>query len=107
MSVCTTSVCCRRHTLPVPSFFFRQVREDVTRFRYGDEQHLDEALTRIFRCVYYWSLLECPGRLQCSGWWVEVGRVSGGQHLDEALTRIFRWEVLLVGRCSRFCTLLG
>lgn len=27
----------------------KQVREDVTRFRYGDEQHLDEALTRIFR----------------------------------------------------------
>lgn len=26
-----------------------QVRSDVTRFRYGDEQHLDEALTRIFR----------------------------------------------------------
>lgn len=26
----------------------KQVREDVTRFRYGDEQHLDEALTRIF-----------------------------------------------------------
>lgn len=26
-----------------------QVRSDVTRFRYGDEQHLDEALLRIFR----------------------------------------------------------
>jgi hypothetical protein len=27
----------------------KQVREDVTRYRYGDEQHLDEALDRIFR----------------------------------------------------------
>lgn len=27
----------------------KQVREDVTRYRYGDEQHLDEALKRIFR----------------------------------------------------------
>uniref|UniRef100_A0A7I4DMG6 Uncharacterized protein n=1 Tax=Physcomitrium patens TaxID=3218 RepID=A0A7I4DMG6_PHYPA len=26
-----------------------QVRSDVTRFRYGDEQHLEEALKRIFR----------------------------------------------------------
>lgn len=26
-----------------------QVRKDVARFRYGDEQHLDEALKRIFR----------------------------------------------------------
>jgi hypothetical protein len=26
----------------------RQVREDVTRFRYGDEQHLEEALQRVF-----------------------------------------------------------
>jgi len=27
----------------------KQVREDVTRYRYGDEQHLEEALERIFR----------------------------------------------------------
>lgn len=27
----------------------KQVREDVTRFRYGDEQHLEEALDKIFR----------------------------------------------------------
>ncbi|KAH7280901.1 hypothetical protein KP509_36G020000 [Ceratopteris richardii] len=27
----------------------KQVKSDVTRFRYGDEQHLDEALKRIFR----------------------------------------------------------
>jgi len=27
----------------------KQVRSDVTRFRYGDEQHLDEALQRIFQ----------------------------------------------------------
>lgn len=25
-----------------------QVREDVTRYRYGDEQHLEEALARVF-----------------------------------------------------------
>lgn len=27
----------------------KQVRDDVTRFRYGDEQHLEEALNRIFQ----------------------------------------------------------
>ncbi|EPS67694.1 hypothetical protein M569_07076, partial [Genlisea aurea] len=27
----------------------KQVRSDVTRYRYGDEQHLDEALKRIFQ----------------------------------------------------------
>ncbi|PNH00697.1 hypothetical protein TSOC_013465, partial [Tetrabaena socialis] len=27
----------------------KQIREDVTRFRYGDEQHLEEALERIFK----------------------------------------------------------
>lgn len=27
----------------------KQVREDVTRYRYGDEQHLEEALERIFK----------------------------------------------------------
>lgn len=26
----------------------KQVREDVTRYRYGDEQHLEEALARVF-----------------------------------------------------------
>lgn len=28
---------------------FYQVRNDVTRYRYGDEQHLEEALKRIFQ----------------------------------------------------------
>ena len=27
----------------------RQIREDVTRYRYGDEQHLDEALDKVFK----------------------------------------------------------
>ncbi|PKI75611.1 hypothetical protein CRG98_004012 [Punica granatum] len=27
----------------------KQVKNDVTRYRYGDEQHLDEALKRIFQ----------------------------------------------------------
>eukprot|EP00195_Chlamydomonas_chlamydogama_P013039 CAMPEP_0202902264 /NCGR_PEP_ID=MMETSP1392-20130828/16755_1 /ASSEMBLY_ACC=CAM_ASM_000868 /TAXON_ID=225041 /ORGANISM="Chlamydomonas chlamydogama, Strain SAG 11-48b" /LENGTH=283 /DNA_ID=CAMNT_0049589005 /DNA_START=115 /DNA_END=966 /DNA_ORIENTATION=- len=27
----------------------KQIREDVTRFRYGDEQHLEEALDKIFK----------------------------------------------------------
>lgn len=36
----------------------KQLREDVTRYRYGDEQHLDEALNRIFRfnTVRCWTL---------------------------------------------------
>jgi hypothetical protein len=37
-----------------------QVRSDVTRFRYGDEQHLDEALLRIFRInKACWRLARC------------------------------------------------
>lgn len=36
-----------RETQATP--ILKQVRDDVTRFRYGDEQHLDEALKRIFQ----------------------------------------------------------
>ncbi|GBG87201.1 hypothetical protein CBR_g44937 [Chara braunii] len=36
-----------RQTQATPTL--TQVREDVTRYRYGDEKHLDEALKRIFR----------------------------------------------------------
>ncbi|GLT34019.1 hypothetical protein SLA2020_085660 [Shorea laevis] len=36
-----------RETCATP--ILKQVRNDVTRFRYGDEQHLDEALKRIFQ----------------------------------------------------------
>ncbi|KAJ8775423.1 hypothetical protein K2173_023188 [Erythroxylum novogranatense] len=36
-----------RETCATP--ILKQVRSDVTRFRYGDEQHLDEALKRIFQ----------------------------------------------------------
>ncbi|CAI5513977.1 unnamed protein product [Closterium sp. Naga37s-1] len=36
-----------RETQATP--ILQQVRSDVTRFRYGDEQHLEEALKRIFR----------------------------------------------------------
>lgn len=37
------------HPCPSSPASFLQLREDVTRFRYGDEKHLDEALTRIFQ----------------------------------------------------------
>ncbi|XWS75433.1 hypothetical protein CRYUN_Cryun01aG0088100 [Craigia yunnanensis] len=36
-----------RETAATP--ILKQVRNDVTRYRYGDEQHLDEALKRIFQ----------------------------------------------------------
>uniref|UniRef100_A0A2P2KS18 Uncharacterized protein MANES_02G066700 n=1 Tax=Rhizophora mucronata TaxID=61149 RepID=A0A2P2KS18_RHIMU len=36
-----------RETCATP--ILKQVRNDVTRYRYGDEQHLDEALKRIFQ----------------------------------------------------------
>ncbi|XP_028796703.1 uncharacterized protein LOC114752145 [Neltuma alba] len=36
-----------RETCATP--ILKQVKNDVTRFRYGDEQHLDEALKRIFQ----------------------------------------------------------
>ncbi|XP_068638872.1 uncharacterized protein [Aristolochia californica] len=36
-----------RETCATP--ILKQVRDDVIRFRYGDEQHLDEALKRIFQ----------------------------------------------------------
>ncbi|CAN6445731.1 unnamed protein product [Victoria cruziana] len=36
-----------RETCATP--ILKQVKSDVTRFRYGDEQHLDEALKRIFQ----------------------------------------------------------
>ncbi|XP_057977687.1 uncharacterized protein LOC131164255 [Malania oleifera] len=36
-----------RETYATP--ILKQVRNDVTRYRYGDEQHLDEALKRIFQ----------------------------------------------------------
>ncbi|MBA0653309.1 hypothetical protein Goklo_020501, partial [Gossypium klotzschianum] len=36
-----------RETAATP--ILKQVRSDVTRYRYGDEQHLDEALKRIFQ----------------------------------------------------------
>lgn len=41
------SACCKV-TLSAASVLLLQLREDVTRYRYGDEQHLDESLTKIF-----------------------------------------------------------
>ncbi|KAE8695251.1 leucine-rich repeat containing protein [Hibiscus syriacus] len=38
-----------RETCATP--ILKQVRNDFTRYRYGDEQHLDEALKRIFQFV--------------------------------------------------------
>jgi hypothetical protein len=35
--------------LPNNTAIDMQVRSDVTRYRYGDEQHLEEALKRIFK----------------------------------------------------------
>ena len=46
-----TPLTCHCVAPPLPLPPHAQVREDVTRYRYGDEQHLDEALTRIFMCA--------------------------------------------------------
>eukprot|EP01018_Ginkgo_biloba_P025960 Gb_11215 [translate_table: standard] len=55
-----------------------QVRKDVTRFRYGDEQHLDEALKRIFR----------------------YGQAGGIQRRNAPVLKMIREEVTKQGKYS-------
>jgi hypothetical protein len=45
---CTTTVGAARVRETAATDIQKQLREDVTRFRYGDEQHLEEALARIW-----------------------------------------------------------
>ena len=81
----------------------QQIRSDVTRYRYGDEQHLDEALDRIFRINKSGGIRrnQCPvlSRLREEVVNDKYALVLG---FDSALP-IEEWEVRFRSRFNLFC----
>ncbi|KAF8701797.1 hypothetical protein HU200_033115 [Digitaria exilis] len=76
----------------------KQVRSDVTRFRYGDEQHLDEALQRIFQygLVIFPILLICLISFKYQGGGIPRRNAPILQKIREEVTEDGKYSLVLV-----------
>ncbi len=78
------------------------MREDVTRYRYGDEQHLDEALDRIFRfgkvgrTDRVWQVRDSFGDVEVPLSCMLLARPQGCFHRHTFITEL-HWRNLLQG----------